>query len=151
MLKVSTPARDRHLKNAFGCTPEEWDAVDAYQGHRCALCGRPQKSGKRLATDHCHSGVTAGEFRGLLCSSCNRFLGQIERGFIRLGSDINCPIADFLARVISYLEVSPVRLAIGRRVFGFPGRIGTKRYRKYLRQEKLKLLKTGQLKTSAPL
>lgn len=42
----------------------------------CAICEKPEMvSGRRLAIDHNHK---TGKIRGLLCSRCNMFLGQLE-------------------------------------------------------------------------
>jgi hypothetical protein len=40
---------------------------------RCECCGKPER-GKALAYDHCHS---SGQFRGWLCSTCNKGLGLL--------------------------------------------------------------------------
>jgi Recombination endonuclease VII len=42
------------------------------QGGRCAICGRATE---RLLVDHCH---VTGCVRGLLCYTCNTFLGWYE-------------------------------------------------------------------------
>jgi hypothetical protein len=39
----------------------------------CELCGRPPRS-RALNLDHCHG---TGEFRGWLCSNCNRGIGML--------------------------------------------------------------------------
>jgi len=110
--------------DCYGVIPEEWELVDIYQEHVCFFCGRRQKSGNRLATDHCHK---TGKFRGLLCSQCNRLLGKIER----LGWTIMT-----LGRVIEYMQSPPAVRALGKEVYGFPGRTGTKRHRDWLRKKK---------------
>ncbi len=45
------------------------------QNGLCAICLRPNASGKRLAVDHSHS---TNEYRGLLCDPCNRALGMFQ-------------------------------------------------------------------------
>ena len=64
------------LKNRFGMTVEEYDAMVAAQGGACAICKQPETAaGKtRLSVDHCHE---SGEVRGLLCSRCNNAIGLL--------------------------------------------------------------------------
>jgi hypothetical protein len=56
------------------------------QDGRCAICGRKTD---RLFVDHCH---TRGHVRGLLCQTCNTFLGWYEKK------------ADTILRFQAYLE-----------------------------------------------
>lgn len=65
--------------------------------------------------------------RGILCSQCNRALGKAEDPrwqwtwlcFYRAGL---------------YLQSYPATEALGRVVQGYPGKIGTKTYRKWLKK-----------------
>jgi hypothetical protein len=41
----------------------------------CAICEKINKTGTRLSVDHCHK---TGRIRGLLCHTCNLYLGRIE-------------------------------------------------------------------------
>jgi hypothetical protein len=97
----------------------------------CAVCHRPQKSGKRLGTDHDHK--RDGLIRGLLCSTCNRALGRMERTW-----DNKTDVALMLERLADFLRNPPAVKALGREVHTFPGRFGTKRHRKYLTEQHLK-------------
>lgn len=64
----------RQVKSKYGITAEQYDAMLAAQGGKCALCGREGNvGGKRLAVDHCHG---TGKVRGLLCNPCNTMLGN---------------------------------------------------------------------------
>ena len=128
-------ARARHLWNNFRLTVEDWEKILAFQCGVCCVCGRPQKSGKRLATDHSH---TSGLIRALLCSTCNRLLGRIERAYPK-GTDIIV----ILSRLRQVLIDPPAVQALGKQVFGFAGRCGTKRHRAALRKEK-KASKTAE-------
>jgi hypothetical protein len=126
-----TPAersRAKRLEKFFNLTVDLWDIVHAYQQGVCAACHRPQKSGKRLATDHSHK---TGVVRGLLCSTCNRLLGRIERTYAN-GTDI----ATILDRLALFLRDPPATRALGREIKTFPGRFGTKRPRKYLTDQR---------------
>lgn len=41
----------------------------------CDICGKPQRAGKAMCVDHCH---TTGKVRGALCDMCNKGLGQFH-------------------------------------------------------------------------
>ena len=122
-------ARTRRLKIFFNLSVEDWDRIDTFQRGCCAACGKPQKSGKRLATDHDHRGK--GLIRGLLCSFCNRILGKIERAW---GKDVDVIMA--LEGLLQFLKNPPAVQALGKEVYTFPGRFGTKRHKKYLQEQK---------------
>lgn len=71
----------RMLRDKFGITLEEYNAMRDAQGGVCAICHHPEtvvdrRSGKvrDLAVDHNHE---TGEIRGLLCGRCNSALGHI--------------------------------------------------------------------------
>jgi hypothetical protein len=130
-LKPSDRAREQRLKKFFNLTSELWDVIAAFQNHVCFVCGRTQKSGKRLATDHAHAGNRAGLVRGLLCASCNRALGKMERTW-PAGTDV----AKMLIRLAEFITDPPAVKALGREIFTFPGRFGTKRHRKWLQNQK---------------
>lgn len=64
------------LKRTYGLTPEDFDALLASQGERCAICRSDDPGTKGMwHVDHCHD---AGTVRGLLCSACNIGLGQFK-------------------------------------------------------------------------
>lgn len=119
-------ARRKRLWDNYGTTPEEWDVVHEFQNKVCWACQRPQKSGKRLATDHDH---ISGLFRSLLCSVCNRLLGRIERAYPK-GTNIIVVIK----RLLEVLTDPPAVRALGKQVFGYKGRVGTKKQRKFLKK-----------------
>ncbi len=55
----------------------------AQQGGVCAACNQPEtaidpytRQIKKLAVDHCHE---TGQIRELLCETCNKILGNIEK------------------------------------------------------------------------
>ena len=130
--------REKYLWNNFRLTPEDWDAISAYQNHVCAICGKPQEPTKhgarRLSVDHDHA---TGEIRCLACSKCNPLLGKLENAYKRYGlhkipgNTLTAIIRGFL-RV---LENPPARLALGRTVVGYPGRINTKEHRAWIKRE----------------
>ena len=67
-------ARAKQLKYIYGITVDTYQEIFELQGGRCAICGIHQSQLKRrLAVDHDHE---TGQVRGLLCSHCNRLLGQ---------------------------------------------------------------------------
>jgi hypothetical protein len=63
------------LQRFFGFTLEQYNAMWETQGGVCAICGRPETNGKRLAVDHDH---TAGTVRALLCHGCNLGIALFE-------------------------------------------------------------------------
>ena len=66
-LERSRRSRRRlRLKNHFGISLEEYDALLAKQNGVCAICKK--KSARSLCVDHCHA---TGLIRGLLCNRCN--------------------------------------------------------------------------------
>ena len=77
--------RKYKLKEAYGITPEDYDAMYELQEGRCAICGvqkEPWEPGagidgrdRFLVVDHCH---IDGHVRGLLCGNCNHGLGKFR-------------------------------------------------------------------------
>lgn len=122
-------ARQRRLERFFNLTVELWDLIEAFQNKVCFVCSKPQKSGKRLATDHSHR---TGLVRGLLCSTCNRILGKIERTW-----DKDTNIVNMLLRLASYMKEPPAVTALGVPIYTFAGRFGTKRHKEHLNDIKL--------------
>jgi hypothetical protein len=66
-----------HRRDRYGLTPDDFNAMLAAQGGRCAICRKePSGSGKTMATlrvDHDHG---TGAVRALLCHRCNAGLGM---------------------------------------------------------------------------
>ena len=125
--------RERMLRIPYNIGVLDWEKVAAYQGNVCACCGRAPR-GRRLSTDHSHEN---GLVRGLLCQSCNAILGKIENAFKRYGLH---KVPDFdvillLKAIYFYLKNPPAVAALGREVFGYPGRVGTKEYRKWAKKK----------------
>lgn len=121
-------ARERILRDWFTITPIEWELIFCFQNKVCFICGKPNKSGKRLSTDHDHRD---GLLRGLLCSTCNRILGKIEDP--RFWRD---NLIQKLERLLLYLKNPPAVMALSRKVFlPYPGKLGTKTHRAWLRKK----------------
>ena len=77
--KTTEDRRAYHLMRAFGLTLAQWDEMFVAQGRRCGICGTnsPGRSGRsKWHTDHCHKTRMV---RGILCHSCNIFLGWYEK------------------------------------------------------------------------
>lgn len=63
------------------------------QEGKCAICKRHQSEfKKRLVVDHNHK---TGKIRGLLCSPCNRMLGQVGDSFTILRNAIEYLKSEF--------------------------------------------------------
>jgi len=67
--------KNRRLKQKFGITLEQYEEILSKQNGLCAICSSTEKTGKRLAVDHCHK---TGKVRGILCMKCNTSLGKIN-------------------------------------------------------------------------
>lgn len=80
--QVQNSDRKKHLRAHFGITIDQYNELLYRQHGVCALCGKPPER-IRLAVDHNHE---TQEVRGLLCGSCNRVLGIIEKRFKGLQS-----------------------------------------------------------------
>ena len=65
--------RRRRLRRAYGLSEEQVESLRVKQNGRCAIC---QRESRRLFIDHCH---TTQKVRGLLCQTCNTFLGWYEK------------------------------------------------------------------------
>ena len=125
-------ARAKRLWIAFQLTVNEWDTIDVYQEKVCFVC-RQRPPGKRLATDHSHED---GLVRGLLCQRCNALLGKLENAFKRYGLHKvpGLTVLQVLLRLGKYLMNPPAVAALGRSVYGYPGKIGTKDFRKWAKK-----------------
>jgi hypothetical protein len=74
-----------HIGNLkkYGLTRDDYVDMEKSQNGVCKICGESEKYNKRLSVDHdhsCCSGPTScGKcIRGLLCSTCNKVLGQVN-------------------------------------------------------------------------
>jgi phage FluMu protein Com len=63
----------KHLKQKYGLSINDVEAMRATQDGKCEIC---ERSTQRLFVDHCH---TKGHVRSLLCQTCNTFLGWYEK------------------------------------------------------------------------
>lgn len=72
--------RERHLKNVYGLSLQQYDELLQLQDYSCAICGKAHADvvGKRLSVDHDHK---SGAIRGLLCTFCNRYVIGRHRDF----------------------------------------------------------------------
>lgn len=74
-----------HIGNLkkYGLTRDDYVDMEKSQNGVCKICGEPEKYNKRLSVDHDHSccsgaGSCGKCIRGLLCSVCNKVLGQVN-------------------------------------------------------------------------
>lgn len=78
----SATSRASAVRRLYGWAQAEVDALRGAQRGRCAICPRRVGVVKRGAIDHNHAMEQAGipvrfTVRGILCSTCNRYLGHI--------------------------------------------------------------------------
>lgn len=71
----------------FGCSEEQYKALQANQMNRCAICD--ETTNKALSVDHSHS---TNQIRGLLCTRCNLGIGYFKDNI------------ELLRKAIQYLE-----------------------------------------------
>lgn len=122
--------REARLKLFFFLTLSEWDLIDAFQNHVCAICHQPNKSGNRLSTDHSH---ISGILRGLLCARCNRILGKIEQMRFWGSRDVQVTIR-LLRAAADFLERPTAISALGRKIYTYPGGLGTRAHKAWLKK-----------------
>ncbi len=70
--------RSYSLRNLYGITLDQYNALLSQQDNRCAICmstSTKRKTCPNLLVDHCHA---TGKVRGLLCSTCNSAIGMLE-------------------------------------------------------------------------
>ena len=79
----SEKRRDENLRRNYGITSEQYELMFLRQGGVCAACRRPETAIapytnkiRKLAVDHCH---VTGLIRELLCETCNKLLGYLEK------------------------------------------------------------------------
>jgi len=80
-----------HIGNLkkYNLTRDDYVDLEKSQNGVCKICGQPEKYKNRLSIDHDHSccpgyGSCGKCIRGLLCSNCNRVLGQVNDNKILL-------------------------------------------------------------------
>ena len=71
--KLEKTRRRVSLKRYFGLTLERYEEMRIAQNNQCAICGTTPQT-YSLCVDHCHK---TNKIRGLLCSPCNRAIGQL--------------------------------------------------------------------------
>jgi hypothetical protein len=69
------------IKRKYGITRDQYEALLCHQGGVCAICRQTCVTGFRLGVDHDHK---TGKVRGLLCSKCNRGIGNLGDDVVRL-------------------------------------------------------------------
>src|SRR6185312_16234510 len=73
-------ARNADLKYQYGITIEQYHAMYARQGGKCAICGT---TAEKLVVDHNHQ---TGKVRELLCHLCNAMIGCAREDFTILAA-----------------------------------------------------------------
>jgi hypothetical protein len=79
--------RKRQRLRTYGITLEQFNAIMARQGGRCAICGYSDRSNAKVFpfVDHCHG---SGSVRGILCANCNNGLGHFHDSIEKLTAAI---------------------------------------------------------------
>lgn len=85
-----------HIGNLkkYGLTRDDYVDLEKSQNGVCKICGESEKHKKRLSVDHDHAccsgqGSCGKCIRGLLCSNCNRVLGQLKDNKVLLQNMID--------------------------------------------------------------
>ena len=90
---VANPEKHRstRLKSVYGITLEDYKVMYREQEGKCAICGThcPDHGKLGLVVDHCHK---KGHVRKLLCTHCNKGIGQFKED------------PEILAKAIEYLK-----------------------------------------------
>lgn len=75
--KKNPEAMRKYRFKKYGLTVEQYDAMFAAQGGKCAICGTttPRADVADFCVDHDHE---TGAVRGLLCFACNAGIGQMQ-------------------------------------------------------------------------
>lgn len=74
-------ARNRKLKEKYGITLEQMNAMVIVQNGACAICLEPFKNTRDTHVDHNHEN---GQVRQVLCSGCNYGIGHFKEKPINL-------------------------------------------------------------------
>jgi hypothetical protein len=76
-----------HLRKRYNITPDRYNEILEEQGGVCFICkGKETSVYSKLAVDHCHATM---KIRGLLCSHCNKGLGNFRDKIELLEAAIN--------------------------------------------------------------
>ena len=75
--------RSTQLKAIYGITLDDYRKMYSEQEGKCGVCGDAKPDGGKdgLVVDHCHS---SGKVRKLLCTHCNKGIGQFREDVLRL-------------------------------------------------------------------
>lgn len=77
----SKTQRSYVLKSTYGISLVEYELMYEAQNGVCAICKKPESSGKGLAVDHDHE---TGKVRSLLCFMCNTSIGKLGEDIPRI-------------------------------------------------------------------
>jgi len=91
--KYARIMRRARYRNRYGSTVADYDFLLHIQGGKCGVCGCAEPTDRYFDVDHDHF---TGEVRGLLCTGCNRLVGQAEH------LQVHSP--DLLDKIEKYLQ-----------------------------------------------
>lgn len=113
----TSPIHERHERQLakYGLTESEYELMWVFYNGHCPICTKPFSSTRLPCIDHDHR---TGAVRGLLCTSCNYFLGEMHDDAPKLRR-----AADYLDNTLPGLETAAP--------WGYvPGSIGEHRERR---------------------
>jgi len=124
-LSPKDRAADKRLKSNYsGFGLQHFATVLKFQKGVCAICRQAPVAGKaRFSVDHRHSD---GLLRGLLCWKCNRAIGAFQR--------FHPDAVELFRAAYEYLKNPPITAVFGTEWRTAPGKVGTKKRAKLLKQ-----------------
>ena len=85
-LKDPSKRKAKALRQNYGISLEEYNAMWEKQDEACAICKLKETAGKGFHMDHDHQ---TGKIRGILCHSCNLMLGNAKDNISTMKSAIS--------------------------------------------------------------
>lgn len=78
-----TAVHERHERTLrkYGLNEEQWGIMWDHFGGHCPICRKPFGSTRLPCVDHDH---VSGRIRGLLCTACNYWLGEMHDNAAKL-------------------------------------------------------------------
>ena len=81
LTQFNSASLNAHIKNTYNLSYEQFNDMHKNQNGLCKICGQPPRGKKSLHIDHCHE---SGKVRGLLCVTCNWFMGKVDDNIVTM-------------------------------------------------------------------